>query len=195
MSMRASVLAVIAFLAVIAAGFVVLGVSGQALASPAADVGLPGAGLNALYDVHIDAGSTVPFTDLQGNVWQADQAYSAARGWGYTVTGLTQAVTNRPISGTNNAKLYQANRYWNSQTGVYRFDAPRGNLFGHLRFADLNGRPARGYRYLDVDIAGAKYLCNMDIIGSAGPYETYDWTFVVTVTNGPLNISFIPHQN
>lgn len=161
-----------------------------ASASPAAGDQQPSAlQPSALYEVYINSGGGA-YTDTLGNRWAADRAYSAGS-WGYVGGGA--ATYGYAIAGTNDDPLYQSMRYWSSTTGTYRFDdAPPGVYEVDLRFAELT-QGAWGKRSMDVEIQGVRFLASMDIWSAAGLQTAYDWTFVVTVTSGPLTIDFIPH--
>ncbi len=177
------------------AAFLVLGLSSQVTASPSAQEGdLGGAQqLDALYEVRVNAGGGVyTDTDGLGKVWVADRAWVEGS-WGYVGGSAYTTTLTWDIVGTTDDKLYRTTRIFPQIPGSYRFDdVPTGTYEIELRFAELRDADRAGYRLFDVDIQGTKYLCRMDAIGAVGKYSTYDWTFVVTVTNAPLTITFIP---
>ena len=137
------------------------------------------------------------YTDGSGNIWLADQPYSAGS-WGYTVAGTVNTVTDT-IGGTADGTLYDYER-WNATMG-YTFDGlPNGQYQVTLKFAELwwgiAGRGGTttgvGSREFNVAIEGTQVLTNFDIYATAGNKADYavDETFTVTVTGGELTINF-----
>ena len=137
------------------------------------------------------------YTDGSGNVWLADQAYTAGS-WGYTVAGTANTVADA-IAGTTDDILYD-NERWNSTMG-YTFDGlPDGTYQVTLKFAELwygiAGRGGTttgvGGREFNVAIDGTQVLTNFDVFAAAGDKADYavDETFSVTVSGGELTINF-----
>ena len=179
----------------VAVAIVVLSLGGQLFtAAGSAAAGQQTSDVSAVYEVRIDVGSASAFTDHLGNVWQADRAYSpGTTTWGYTGGTTMRGNTGVPVAGTLDDSLYYTYRMWRAQPGGYTFEAPNGVYEVNLGFAAVENVGVEfGYRRFDVDINGVKHLCMMDIISAAGTFAAYDWTFVVTVTNGILNVNFTP---
>jgi malectin (di-glucose binding ER protein)/carboxypeptidase family protein len=134
----------------------------------------------------VNAGGGV-YTDLGGNIWAADKAF-AAGSWGYVGMSSTLS-TKKPIAGTLDDRLYQDLR---TKMLEYRFDGlPNGVYMVDLRFAELaNTRPGR--HLFDVIIEGMTVLPAFDIASEVGSLRADDKIFFVLVTDGQLNIRFIP---
>jgi N-acetylneuraminic acid mutarotase/glucose/arabinose dehydrogenase len=81
--------------------------------------------------------------------------------------------------------LYQTERY--APTLTYNVPVPNGNYEVTLYFAEIYFNAA-GQRVFDVSIEGQTVLQNFDIWALAGQFAAVQRTFVVTVTNGVLNI-------
>ena len=84
--------------------------------------------------------------------------------------------------------LYQSERWGMSS---YRFDVPNGVYQVQLRFAEIYGWSAN-QRVFDVQIEGQTVLAGLDVFALAGRFTAYDRSFDVTVSDGRLDISFIP---
>jgi malectin (di-glucose binding ER protein) len=133
----------------------------------------------------VNAGGTA-YTDLAGDTWSADRAF-AAGSYGYVGQSSTQS-TNRPISGTNDDRLYQNLR---QRMVEYRFDGlPNGVYEVDLRFTEI-ARTNPGRHLFDVIIEGSLVLPAHDIAAEVGSFAADDHVFYVVVTDGQLNIRFI----
>ncbi len=135
------------------------------------------------YQQRVRCGSAA-YTDTQGKVWAADQAYTSGS-WGY-VGGLTY-VTTAAINGTEDDPLYQAERY-NLQ--AYQFDLPNGTYQVELKFAEIYQYALSNQRIFDVRLEGTTVLADLDLYAAAGAYTAYDRVFDVAVYDGQLNIEF-----
>ncbi len=141
------------------------------------------------------------YTDKNGNVWLADQAYEEG-GFGYL--GGTAWSTTAPIAGTSDDTLYQQERY--SMTD-YKFTLPDGQYRINLLFAE-NYFNAPGKRVFDVYLNGIPKLTNFDIFAEAGKNHALTKSFLLyvqhnatakvapkgfdlLVTNGVLDIHFV----
>lgn len=140
------------------------------------------------YVNRINAGSR-KYTDGGGQVWAADKPLSSG-GWGYSdpVTKSTVLTTTQQINGTDDDFLFQSAR---SGMSGYTLAVPNGAYAVTLRFAEPQYNRA-GKRVFDVNIEGSTVLSYLDIWQSAGRYAALDYTFVVTVKDKALNISFVP---
>jgi hypothetical protein len=133
----------------------------------------------------VNAGGKV-YTDLAGDSWAADKLYTAGS-WGYIGTSSTFS-TKKPISGTDDDRLYQDQR---QRMLEYRFDnLPSGVYQVDLRFAEL-ARTNPGRHLFDVLVEGNLVLPAHDIASEVGSFAADDHVFYVVVTDGQLNVRFI----
>jgi subtilisin family serine protease len=78
------------------------------------------------------------YTDVAGDVWQADVLYTAARGFGYINGKSTAVSTTRAIAGTEDDPLYKNLR---RDPTAYRFDGLVSGIYEvELLFAELSTR-------------------------------------------------------
>ncbi len=123
------------------------------------------------------------FTDSLGQVWDPDQAYVSG-GWGY-VSGSAKSSTTA-INGTVDDALYQ--KYREGMT-AYNFTVPNNTYEVQLRFAELSATKT-GVRVMRITIEGAVVAASLDVYKEAGKATAYDKTYLVTVSDGLLNIEF-----
>ena len=136
------------------------------------------------YQQGIDAGGGASFNG-NGDAYAADRAYGAGP-FGYLGGGQARS-TNAPIAGTTDDGLYQDARI--AMTG-YRFAVPDGTYQVDLQFAEIQVGKA-GQRRFNVSIEGEQVIGSLDVLAAAGGKDTaLDRTFVVTVTDGQLDIGF-----
>jgi hypothetical protein len=125
------------------------------------------------------------FTDARGLVWEGDRAYGTGP-WGY-MTGTAGSSTTA-VNGTTDDALYQKYR---TLVGEYRFNvgAP-GTYKVTLKFAEF-GVSKSGARVMKITMEGAVVENGLDLYAlySAKAYAI-DRTYLVTVTDGVLNIAF-----
>lgn len=125
-----------------------------------------------------------------GLVWEADRAYSPGS-WGY-VGG--QAYVPQPppvVGGTDIGAIYQTDRFWGS-TGAYRFTVGNGQYKVTLRFAEIYLPTSPGQRVFSVNIEENMVLSDIDVLVQAGGrYVALDFVFVVTVSDGLLDVNFV----
>jgi hypothetical protein len=100
------------------------------------------------------------------------------------VGGSTFSTTHS-IIGTSDPTLYQTERY--APTLTYSIPVVNGTYTVTLYFAEIYFNTA-GQRVFDVSIEGQTVLQNFDIWAVAGQFAALQRTFVVTVTDGVLNI-------
>jgi hypothetical protein len=130
--------------------------------------------------IRIKAGVAAPFTDEEGNVWEADHGFAD----GDTMTrdnGLAIANTKTP-------SLYRSERY-----GMTSFSLPlaNGGYTVKLYFAETyDAIDATGLRVFSYDVAGHQFK-DFDVFAKAGGFgRAYVETVPVEVTNGKLEITF-----
>jgi beta-galactosidase len=126
--------------------------------------------------IFIDVGSTVAFTDINGNVWLPDQFAS-----GGTVSYKPNAIDN-----TVNDDLFRTYRYGNFSYGV---PVTNGKYDVYLEFIET-WWSAPGQRLFNVSAEGAPKLTNIDLFAMSGRFSALQLSFTVDVTDGVLNLSF-----
>ncbi|MCU0645167.1 MAG: malectin domain-containing carbohydrate-binding protein, partial [bacterium] len=126
--------------------------------------------------------------DSQGREWLPDKIYR--EGYGYL--GLSATFTsNEAISGTNNAHIYQSERY---KLYGYRVDVPNGHYEIILHFAEIYyDRP--GARLMDLKIEGVPVLQNLDIFDRVGKNAALRLVFNtkdlgIPITDRRIDIAF-----
>ncbi len=115
------------------------------------------------------------YVDSTGQLWSADMDF---------VGGSTFSTTNS-ITGTSDPTLYQTVRY--APTLIYNIPVVNDTYTVTLYFAEIYF-DAPGQRVFDISIEGQTVLQNFDIWAVAGQFAAVQRTFVVTVTDGVLNI-------
>ena len=100
------------------------------------------------------------------------------------VGGSTYSTT-QSITGTLDPTLYQTERY--GPTLTYNIPVVNDTYTVTLYFAEIWFDHA-GWRVFNVSIEGQTVLQNFDIWAVAGQFAALQRTFVVTVTDGVLNI-------
>jgi hypothetical protein len=147
--------------------------------------GLPAATDAVAYYQAVNCGGPA-YTTLLGDFYSADQAYTAGS-WGYTggqITSVANAIAN-----TDDDVLYQSERY--NLTG-YSFDVPSGNFDVTLRLAEIYQYAIISGRVFSVQIEGQTVVSNLDVMARAGQFAALDLVYTVPVTDGQLNIVFVP---
>ncbi len=138
------------------------------------------------YQQGINAGGAAYVDPATGIDYAADQAFSSG-GFGYT--GGTTQSTGHDIAGTSRDGLYQDLR---SGMSDYRFTVPNGTYRVDLSFADLQFAGA-GERVFSVAFEDAPLIWQLDVAGaSGGQWQALDRTVFVEVTDGVLDLSFVP---
>ena len=141
------------------------------------------------YQQGINSGGGTYIDPSTGVTFAPDQAYSGG-GFGYAGPSSIRS-TNAPIDGTDRDPLYQ-----NLRLGMsgYRFTVPNGVYQVDLSFAELQLQQAGG-RVFGVSIEGTPVLSDFDVFAAAGGRRVaVDRTFVVEVTDGVLEISFLAQR-
>jgi hypothetical protein len=154
----------------------------QTPAPPAATVQTPPVpAVAAVQDViRIKAGSSEPFTDSSGNVWQAEQGFS-----GGDVVGHDSSVT---IANTKDPGLFLSEHY-----GMDSFSCavPNGKYIAKLYFAETyDGITGPGGRVFSFNVQGREFK-DFDVwVKAGGPNRAYVETVPVEVTDGKFKITF-----
>src|SRR4029077_11471852 len=115
------------------------------------------------------------YLDSAGQLWSADMDF---------VGGSTFSTTHS-ITGTLDPTLYQTERF--APTLTYNIPVVNDTYTVTLYFAEIFF-DAPGQRVFNASIEGQTVLQNFDIWAVAGQFAEVQRTFVVTVTDGVLNI-------
>jgi hypothetical protein len=140
------------------------------------------------YQQAVNAGGDT-YIDLNGDCWEADQMFVPGI-WGYVDASQSRS-TRRAIAGTDDDPLYQDLR---EDVLEYRFDeVPPGVYEVDLRFAEI--RPQQpNRRVFHILIEGSIELFAHDIALAVGSLVADQHIFFVTVTDGQLNVRFLPWE-
>lgn len=118
------------------------------------------------------------YVDKAGNPWLAESS----------VSGGAVYETAAAIANTTDPALYRTVRY-----GAFRYDlpVPNGARTVRLRFSEIYFNQT-GRRVFNVRINGTQVLTSFDITAAGGAFAAVDRDFPVNVTNGVLEIEFLP---
>jgi hypothetical protein len=132
--------------------------------------------------VRIKAGLTTPYTDSEGNVWLPDQ--------GFADGDTTDRATDLQIANAKDPALYRTERY--SMT-AFSYPVPNGKYIVKLHFAEtFEGISGPGDRVFSFNVQGQEFK-DFDIwVKAGGPNRAYIETVNVEVTDGKLDIKFVP---
>ncbi|WP_167855033.1 malectin domain-containing carbohydrate-binding protein [Hymenobacter wooponensis] len=133
--------------------------------------------LTAVY--RLNAGADALMTSLGS--FTADQYFTPTPGNSY--------ASSATIAGTNDAALYQTERYGTAGSFSYALPVANGSYRVVLHFAELYWTAA-GQRVFDVSLEGARVLDNYDIVKKVGAFTATTETFTTTVADGTLNLLF-----
>lgn len=122
------------------------------------------------------------YTDSQGQVWTADQAWDGF--WGY-MNGQAKSSTCA-VNNTIDDPLYQ---FWRENPVEYRFAVPNGTYQVTLRFAEFEVNKSTD-RMMRITIEEAVVEEWFSIYRLVGKYTALDRQYQVTVSDGILNIAF-----
>ncbi len=141
------------------------------------------------YQQGIDAGVGAYVDPTTGDFFAADRAFSTG-GFGYVGSSSTRTTT-ADIAGTDRDPLYQDLR---SGMSAYRFSVPSGTYKVDLSFAEIQLKK-KGARVFSVSLEGSPVIANLDVFAAAGGRNiALDESFVVTVTDGVLDVGFIAQR-
>jgi hypothetical protein len=133
--------------------------------------------------IRIRAGDTAPFTDSSGNVWLADQGFSD----GETIS----RPGDMKIENTKDRGLYRFERYGMT---AFSYPLPDGKYTVKLHFAETyDGVTGPGQRVFSFNVEGREFK-DFDIwLKAGGPQRAYIESVPVQITDGKLDIKFIPN--
>jgi hypothetical protein len=129
--------------------------------------------------VRIKAGSSAPFTDSSGNVWQAESGFDG----GDVIEREGIAIAN-----TTDAGLYRSEHYGMSS---FSCAVPNGKYIAKLHFAEtFDGITEAGQRVFSFNVQGHEFK-DFDVYAKAGgPNRAHIESVPVEVTNGKFAIIF-----
>jgi N-acetylneuraminic acid mutarotase len=133
------------------------------------------------------------YTDVTGDTWSADRAYTPANGSGYVQSPPLTASTRSPIGGTEDDPLYQDARV---TAMTYRFTGvPVGDYMLELKFAEIqHKRP--GQRQFDVIVNGSPYLTAFDISALVGQNYALDKSKCLVIpASGEVNVQLATRRS
>ena len=119
-----------------------------------------------------------PALTTSRGAFAADQYYSPSS---------RTAATSAPIAGTTDPALYQTERYSTTGTLSYAVPVANGRYSVVLHFAEIYWTQPN-QRVFNVALEGQTKLTNYDIVREVGPRVATSKTFMVTVTDGVLNV-------
>ena len=132
--------------------------------------------------IRIKAGSSTPFKDSSGNVWQAETGFDG----GDSAERPELAITN-----TKDQGLYQSEHY---SMNSYSCKLANGKYVAKLHFAETyDGITEAGQRVFSFNVQGREFK-DFDVwVKAGGPSKAYIETVPVEVTNGEFKIVFTPN--
>jgi len=130
--------------------------------------------------IRIKAGSSMPFTDSSGNVWQAELGFSGG--------DVIDRDPSTSIANTKDPGLFLSEHY-----GMDSFSCkvPNGNYLAKLYFAEtFDGVSGPGDRVFSFNVQGHEFK-DFDVwVKAGGSNRAYVETVPVDVTNGQFKITF-----
>ena len=132
--------------------------------------------------IRIKTGVAAALKDSAGNEWLADQGFA---------DGDTIERPELKIEGTQNQKIYQAERY--SMT-KFTQALPNGKYVVKLHFAEtFEGITDKGQRVFSFNVEGKEFK-DFDPFAKAGGFaRAYVETVPVEIADGKLDITFTPN--
>jgi hypothetical protein len=150
--------------------------------SPAVATDAIAAAAPAFQPVRINVGSFRPLTDGDGNIWLPDQGFADGK--------TVKRSANLAIVNTHNPELYRTERY-----GMTSFSYPvrDGKYVVKLHFAETSDAITGPDKRVFTFIVEGREFKNFDVWAEAGGAQrACVKTVNVDVTDGALNISFVP---
>jgi|SRR5665213_247649 len=148
--------------------------------APAATSAAPAltAGPDGIY--RVKAGSTDPFTDSAGHVWQAEAGFDGG--------DVVARDAGTAIANTKDAGLFLSEHYSMNSFSVM---VPNGKYLAKLYFAEtFDGITGAGQRVFSYNVQGHDFK-DLDLyVKAGGPNRAYIESVPVEVTNGKFTITF-----
>ena len=155
-------------------------VAPQPVAPPVAATPAPAAPAALAGIIRIKAGSSEPFKDSSGNVWQAEVGFSGG--------DVVERDPSTSVANTKDAGLFLSEHY-----GMDSFSCsvPNGKYLAKLYFAETyDGITGPGQRVFSFNVQGHEFK-DFDVwVKAGGPNRAYVETVPVEVTDGKLTITF-----
>ena len=130
--------------------------------------------------IRIKAGSSAPFKDSSGNVWQAEMGFSGG--------DVAEHDSSLTIANTKDPGLFLSEHY-----GMDSFACavPNGKYLAKLCFAEtFDGITGPGQRVFSFNVQGHEFK-DFDVwVKAGGPNRAYVETVPVEVTDGKFKITF-----
>jgi hypothetical protein len=154
----------------------------QTSAAPNAPAAAPTASAPAVMQgvIRIKAGSSSPFTDSSGNVWQADQGFSGG--------DVIDRDPGTAIANTKDPGLFLSEHY--GMDGFSR-NVPNGKYTAKLYFAEtFDGVTGPGQRVFSFNVQGREFK-DFDVwVKAGGSNRAYVEVVPVEVSDGKFKITF-----
>jgi hypothetical protein len=129
--------------------------------------------------IRIKAGSSEPFKDSSGSVWQAEVGFSG---------GDTVERPDLNIANTTEPGIYRSEHY---AMDSFSCSVPNGNYTAKLHFAEtFDGITGPGQRVFSFNVQGHEFK-DFDVwVKAGGPNRAYVETVPIEVTDGKFKITF-----
>ena len=133
--------------------------------------------------IRIKAGSTEPFKDSSGNVWQAELGFSGG--------DVAERDAGTAIANTKDPGLFLSEHY---SMDSFSCAVPNGKYTAKLYFAETyEGITGPGERVFSFNVQGHEFK-DFDVwVKAGGPNRAYVETVPVEVTDGKFKITFTPN--
>ncbi|HEY5040960.1 MAG TPA: malectin domain-containing carbohydrate-binding protein [Verrucomicrobiae bacterium] len=140
------------------------------------------AGPDGIY--RVKAGSTDPFTDSAGHVWQGEVGFDGG--------DVIERDASTTIANTKDAGLFRSEHY---SMNSFSCSVPNGKYIAKLYFAETyDGITDAGQRVFSYNVEGQHNVKDLDLwVKTGGADRAYVDTFPVDVTNGKFTITFTPN--
>jgi hypothetical protein len=151
-----------------------------ATTAPATTTAAPAlkAGPDGIY--RVKAGSTDPFTDSAGHVWQAEVGFDGG--------DVVARDASTAIAETKDAGLFLSEHY--SMTS-FSVSVPNGKYIAKLYFAETyDGISGAGQRVFSYNVQGKHEVKDLDLFAKYGANHAYVDTVPVEVTDGKFTVTF-----
>jgi hypothetical protein len=136
------------------------------------------AGPDGIY--RVKAGSTDPFTDSAGHVWQAEVGFDGG--------DVVARDAGTAIADTKDAGLFLSEHY---SMNSFSVSVPNGKYIAKLYFAETyDGITGAGQRVFSYNVQGQHEVKDMDLFAKVGANRAYIDTVPVQVTDGKFTITF-----
>lgn len=139
--------------------------------------------------LRINVGGSQPYQAAGGGVYAADQPWSATADYGYVGGRAITTSPARPVGGSPDSDLFQTYREgWQA----YRFNhLPAGQYLATFYFIE-HSAPVPPQHVFDVALEGQTALAGLNVSAEAGLDYVLARRFVVSVSDGRLDIEATP---